>query len=77
MSEVGDVSVYGSGAVVGEVDWLADSFAFKKKESAYFLFVGEGWSHVVDGSASWEELVMFVLPFCDVFADCVWPIFYS
>ena len=67
--EVGDVAVHGFGGVSGDATGIGDGSPFQEEESADFFFVGEGWSEVVDGSASREEFTVLVFVVADVGAD--------
>ena len=69
LAEIGDVALDGSGAVLGQVDDLGDGLAFDEEQATDLFLVGEGRPHVVDGTASGEELAVRGLPLGDVFAD--------
>ena len=51
--EVGDVAVHGLDAVLGASTGFDDAAAFKEEQATDFFFVGQGWSEVVNGAASW------------------------
>ena len=57
LAEIGDVAVDGAFPVFGDAHDLANGFPFKEEQFADFFLVGEGRAHVVNGSASREQLV--------------------